>query len=78
MRLKWTRDRDGEGYHAYGQSWYSIRYIIAVESGWCLSMQDVAGTERHRTLQAAKAAAQGHEDEYCAAIHDELTDAVGG
>jgi hypothetical protein len=78
MKLKWTKDSDGEGYTAYGQAWYSIRYIITMESGWFLSVQDVDGAERHRTLKAAKSAAQKHEDEFCAAVDDELMDAVGG
>jgi hypothetical protein len=43
-----------------------------------LSVQDVDGAERHRTLKAAKSAAQKHEDEFCAAVDDELMDAVGG
>jgi hypothetical protein len=59
MKLKWTKDSDGEGYYAYGSaSWYSIRYIITMDPGWFLSMQDKDGAEWLRTLREAKASAQ--------------------
>jgi hypothetical protein len=90
MKLKWTRDRDGEGYTAYGSgSNYVIRGptalliddsgtltgVVTVESGWFLSVDDDAA-ERHRTLKEVKATAQKHEDEFCALLDDEMMEAA--